>query len=142
VRQFPLLALARYGVTRISESGWRTRMQAALADAREYTRRCYAHLEAVDPVFPLRANVNPARWELGHIAWFQEYWCQRHGTAMRPAIPRAPRALAAARRRRALRQLERAARHALVASLARLARHARATSTTRSTRRSRRSHAR
>jgi len=62
-------------------------MQAALTDAREYTRRCYAHLEASDPVFPQRATVNPARWELGHIAWFQEYWCQRHGTAMRPGDP-------------------------------------------------------
>jgi iron(II)-dependent oxidoreductase len=62
-------------------------MRAALVDAREYTRRCYAHLEASDPVFPLRANVNPARWELGHIGWFQEYWCQRHGTAMRPGDP-------------------------------------------------------
>jgi iron(II)-dependent oxidoreductase len=62
-------------------------MQAALTDAREYTRRCYAHLEASDPVFPLRATLNPARWELGHIAWFQEYWCQRHGTGMRPGDP-------------------------------------------------------
>ena len=68
-------------------------MQAALADAREYTRRCYAHLEAVDPVFPQRSTVNPARWELGHIAWFQEYWCRRHGTTMRPGDPsRAERA--------------------------------------------------
>jgi len=32
-------------------------------------------------------TVNPARWELGHIAWFQEYWCLRHGTSMRPGDP-------------------------------------------------------
>jgi iron(II)-dependent oxidoreductase len=74
-------------VTRISESGWRTRIEAALTDAREYTRRCYAQLEADDVAFPLLPTVNPARWELGHIAWFQEYWCQRHGTAMRPGDP-------------------------------------------------------
>jgi iron(II)-dependent oxidoreductase len=74
-------------VTRISESEWRTRIGNALVDAREYTRRCYAHLEDADPVFPRLATVNPARWELGHVAWFQEYWCQRHGTAMRPGDP-------------------------------------------------------
>ena len=56
-------------------------------DAREYTRRCYAHLEAADPVFPRVATVNPPRWELGHVAWFQEYWCLRHGTAWRPGDP-------------------------------------------------------
>ena len=61
-------------------------------DAREYTRRCYAHLEADDPVFPRLATVNPARWELGHVGWFQEYWCLRHGTAKSPGDPaRCPR---------------------------------------------------
>ena len=22
--------------------------------------------------------VNPLRWEIGHLAWFQEYWVLRH----------------------------------------------------------------
>ena len=73
----------------MSGSGWRTRLGDALVDAREYTRRCYAHLEAGDVAFPLIATVNPARWELGHVAWFQEYWCLRHGNAMRPGDPAA-----------------------------------------------------
>ncbi|MCC7116335.1 MAG: ergothioneine biosynthesis protein EgtB [Burkholderiales bacterium] len=55
----------------------REALAAALADARDYTRRCYAHLAGGDPVFPCIAIVNPARWELGHIGWFQEFWCRR-----------------------------------------------------------------
>ena len=32
--------------------------------------------------------VNPPLWELGHVAWFQEFWClrQRDGTAQRDSI--------------------------------------------------------
>ncbi len=92
VRQLPLLAPARNGVTRRSvgriadvgapvagHAGPKSReaLAAALADARDYTRRCYAHLAGGDPVFPCIAIVNPARWELGHIGWFQEFWCRR-----------------------------------------------------------------
>ena len=72
---------------RRSRATWREALACALVDAREYTRRAYAHLAAQDPVFPQLAIVNPARWELGHIAWFQEYWCARHGTAMRAGDP-------------------------------------------------------
>jgi iron(II)-dependent oxidoreductase len=68
-------------------AAWRDALGAALVDAREYTRRAYAHLAARDPVFPRLAIVNPARWELGHVGWFQEYWCTRHGTAMRAGDP-------------------------------------------------------
>lgn len=50
----------------------------ALVDAREYTRRLYAHLTAGQCLFPRIALVNPPRWELGHIGWFQEYWCRRY----------------------------------------------------------------
>jgi iron(II)-dependent oxidoreductase len=27
---------------------------------------------------PKLAIVNPPLWEIGHVAWFQEYWCLRH----------------------------------------------------------------
>lgn len=27
---------------------------------------------------PKLPNVNPPLWELGHLAWFQEFWCLRH----------------------------------------------------------------
>ena len=28
---------------------------------------------------PKLTIVNPPLWELGHVAWFQEYWCLRDG---------------------------------------------------------------
>ena len=27
---------------------------------------------------PKLAIVNPPLWEIGHVAWFQEYWCLRY----------------------------------------------------------------
>jgi len=76
---------ARVPVHRAPKS--RESLADALADAREYTRRCYAHLAGRDPEFPCIATVNPARWELGHIGWFQEYWCRRHRTDAPARIP-------------------------------------------------------
>ncbi|MDK9704934.1 MAG: SUMF1/EgtB/PvdO family nonheme iron enzyme [Sulfuritalea sp.] len=35
---------------------------------------------------PCLAIVNPPLWELGHVAWFTEYWCQRYRSAT--AAPR------------------------------------------------------
>ncbi|MCF8199086.1 MAG: SUMF1/EgtB/PvdO family nonheme iron enzyme [Sulfuritalea sp.] len=33
----------------------------------------------VDPSHvPCLDIINPPLWELGHVAWFMEYWCQRH----------------------------------------------------------------
>lgn len=47
------------------------------------------------PEVPLRAGLNPPRWELGHIGWFQEFWIarnpQRHlGPRADPQAPRLP----------------------------------------------------
>ncbi len=58
----------------------------ALVDARDYTRRLYAHLSTDQCRFPRIPIVNPPRWEVGHIGWFQEYWCRRY----RPDAPDAP----------------------------------------------------
>ena len=54
-------------------------LAAALVDAREYTRRTYAHLSTAQQQFPRIPIVNPPRWEIGHIGWFQEFWCRRCG---------------------------------------------------------------
>ena len=35
---------------------------------------------------PKLAIVNPPRWEVGHVAWFQEYWCLRSGSEARASI--------------------------------------------------------
>jgi iron(II)-dependent oxidoreductase len=60
---------------------------AALREAREYTLHLYAHLAPPQRVVPLLDIVNPPAWELGHIGWFQEYWCGR----WRPDDPAAAR---------------------------------------------------
>ncbi|HXZ48257.1 MAG TPA: selenoneine synthase SenA [Usitatibacter sp.] len=56
------------------------RLAEALADARERTLGAYAHLDLARLEFPCIAIVNPALWELAHIAWFQEHWCLRQRT--------------------------------------------------------------
>ncbi len=51
---------------------------AALREAREYTLGLYAHLSDEQQRFPRLAIVNPPRWEVGHLGWFQEFWCRRY----------------------------------------------------------------
>lgn len=53
-------------------------LAAALADSRKYTLGLYAHLTEVQEQFPLLDGINLPRWEVGHIGWFQEYWCLRY----------------------------------------------------------------
>lgn len=50
----------------------------ALVEARQYTLAAYAHLDAEQQRFPRLPVVNLPRWEIGHIGWFQEFWCRRH----------------------------------------------------------------
>lgn len=52
----------------------------ALVDARNYTQQMYAHLSDADQQFPPLPTVNPPRWEVGHIGWFQEFWCRRYAS--------------------------------------------------------------
>jgi iron(II)-dependent oxidoreductase len=53
-------------------------LAAALLDARERTLAAYAHLTEEQQRFPRLSVVNLPRWEVGHIGWFQEFWCRRH----------------------------------------------------------------
>ena len=50
-----------------------------LEEARALTRRCFSLLEAQQLEVPCLPIVNPPRWELGHVAWFQELWVHRRG---------------------------------------------------------------
>ena len=54
---------------------------AALRDARGHTLRSYAHLTEREQQFPRLPTVNPPRWEVAHIGWFQEFWCRRYSNA-------------------------------------------------------------
>lgn len=48
-----------------------------LRAARERTRRIADDLRGERELGPKLGIVNPPRWELGHVGWFQEFWCLR-----------------------------------------------------------------
>jgi ergothioneine biosynthesis protein EgtB len=81
----------------------KTLLAHAMQDARDYTVslldefaawRCGARAEGTDspdPLHPPRlAIINPPLWELGHVAWFTEYWCQRYRGQAAPLPSRLP----------------------------------------------------
>ena len=66
----------------------RSRLIAALSDARDYTLAVYADLDEQARRFAYVRTVNPPLWELAHVAWFQEHWCLRwhEGAPRTPAL--------------------------------------------------------
>lgn len=76
----------------------RTALAPALQEARTRTLGLYAACaQALGPAMPvpLRDELNPPLWELGHIGWFADWWIARHperhrGTAADPQAPRRP----------------------------------------------------
>ncbi|HEU4351933.1 MAG TPA: SUMF1/EgtB/PvdO family nonheme iron enzyme [Burkholderiales bacterium] len=58
----------------------------SLKAAREHTRRVADDLGGERELGPMLAIVNPPRWEVGHVGWFQEFWCLRGGAEGRPSI--------------------------------------------------------
>jgi iron(II)-dependent oxidoreductase len=50
---------------------------AELQSARQKTRAIVDDLGGEREFGPCLPIVNPPRWEVGHVAWFQEYWCLR-----------------------------------------------------------------
>lgn len=78
----------------------KTLLAHAMQDARDYTIRLLDEFAAwtdtagaedigsPDPLHPpCLAIVNPPLWELGHVAWFTEYWCSRYRGASLPPRP-------------------------------------------------------
>jgi iron(II)-dependent oxidoreductase len=57
-----------------------------LRDARAHTRRVADDLAGERELGPKLAIVNPPRWEVGHVGWFQEFWCLRGGSEERASI--------------------------------------------------------
>src|SRR6266487_5023076 len=49
-----------------------------LQEVRERTLALIADLDDEQMLGPRLDIVNPLRWEIGHVAWFQEYWLLRH----------------------------------------------------------------
>ena len=58
-------------------SASRTELASELARARDSTLRLFDRLDASQWQVPFLATINPPRWELGHVGWFQEFWCLR-----------------------------------------------------------------
>ena len=57
------------------------RLSIALADARRRTLDTFAAYErALGPQLEVRyaQELNPPRWELGHVGWFQDWWVRRN----------------------------------------------------------------
>jgi iron(II)-dependent oxidoreductase len=54
-----------------------TDLCADLLDSRKRSDRATADLEGARLLGPKLAIVNPPLWEIGHVGWFQEYWCLR-----------------------------------------------------------------
>jgi iron(II)-dependent oxidoreductase len=57
-----------------------------LKEARGRTLTLIADLNAEQLIGPRLEIVNPLRWEIGHVAWFQEYWLLRHLCGRRPIL--------------------------------------------------------
>lgn len=55
-----------------------------LLDARARTLSLAVDLDDQQWLGPELAIVNPLRWELGHVAWFQEYWTLRRARGRAP----------------------------------------------------------
>jgi iron(II)-dependent oxidoreductase len=73
-------------------------VRSALLAARERTLRLAEDFRAAlgpTPQLPYAAELNPPLWELGHVAWFQEWWLERNpqralGVRADPGAARAP----------------------------------------------------
>src|SRR5688572_309059 len=61
-------------------------LEAELRRARARLRAVADDLAGERELGPKLAIVNPPRWEVGHVAWFQEFWCLRGGSEERASI--------------------------------------------------------
>lgn len=59
---------------------------ALLEAARSRTLAQTALLEDGQWLGPRLDIVNPPLWEVGHLGWFEEFWCLRQGSEVRPSL--------------------------------------------------------
>ncbi|HEX5412569.1 MAG TPA: selenoneine synthase SenA [Terriglobia bacterium] len=62
-------------------------LSSALHEARERTLELISDLTDEQMIGPRLHIVNPLRWEVGHVAWFQERWILRHFRKRAPVNP-------------------------------------------------------
>jgi len=58
----------------------------ALAETRAHTLKLVEDLSDEQLIGPRLEIVNPLRWEIGHVAWFQEFWVLRHFGGQPPIL--------------------------------------------------------
>jgi iron(II)-dependent oxidoreductase len=58
----------------------------ALREARARTLDLVRDLSDEQLIGPRLPIVNPLRWEIGHIAWFQEFWVLRYLAGHSPIL--------------------------------------------------------
>ncbi|MFO0981073.1 MAG: selenoneine synthase SenA [Planctomycetota bacterium] len=57
-----------------------------VSDARARTLALVADLSDAQLIGPRLEIVNPLLWEIGHVAWFQEWWVLRHSLGQPPIL--------------------------------------------------------
>lgn len=69
------------------EAGRNIQLIEELQEARQRTLELVEDLDDDQMIGPHLAIVNPLRWEIGHVSWFQEYWLLRHVCGRSPILP-------------------------------------------------------
>ena len=59
-------------------------LEAWVRDARRRTLELIGDLDDGQLLGPRLPTVNPLLWEIGHVAWFQEWWVLRRGDSLSP----------------------------------------------------------
>src|SRR5689334_8207996 len=62
-------------------------LETALRDARARTLLLVSDLDGPRLLGPRLDIVNPPLWEMGHLAWFQEFWTLRTARGRPPLVP-------------------------------------------------------
>src|SRR5688572_12504742 len=62
----------------------RSELAGWVRDARQRSLAIVEKLSDEQLLGPRLAIVNPMRWEIGHVGWFQEYWILRHSLEQPP----------------------------------------------------------
>lgn len=69
----------------------------SLREARVRTLDLIADLDDHQLIGPRLSIINPIRWEIGHVAYFQEFWCLRHFQGKQPILTEGDRLYDSAR---------------------------------------------
>src|SRR5689334_11843669 len=84
-------------VTKTALHASATELHEQLREARGRTLELIGDLSDEQMIGPRLDIVNPLRWEIGHVGYFQEYWVLRHFRGEAPTLPEGDRLYDSAR---------------------------------------------